>query len=66
MSAGTLSQFTRVYFRAMLQVGFFDFVALPLVRAFAAAFPGAQTVLDCFEANYHHWVELQQQQQQQQ
>ncbi len=46
------------------QVGFFDFVALPLVRAFASAFPGAQQLAACFEANYNHWVELQQQQQQ--
>ncbi len=47
------------------QVGFFDFVALPLVRAFAAAFPGAQPMAACFEANYGHWVEEQAQAQQQ-
>ncbi len=44
------------------QVGFFDFVALPLVRAFASAFPGAQTVLACYEANHQYWVGVQQQQ----
>ncbi|KAG2486839.1 hypothetical protein HYH03_014522 [Edaphochlamys debaryana] len=39
------------------QVGFYDFVALPLVRALADAFPGARGMQTCFEANYHHWKE---------
>ncbi|KXZ54073.1 hypothetical protein GPECTOR_5g18 [Gonium pectorale] len=40
------------------QVGFFDFVALPLVHAMAAAFPGAKPLLRCFERNYNHWREV--------
>ncbi|KAG2497634.1 hypothetical protein HYH03_004373 [Edaphochlamys debaryana] len=39
------------------QVGFMDFVALPLVRALADAFPGARGMQVCFEANYQHWKE---------
>ncbi|KAG2497676.1 hypothetical protein HYH03_004414 [Edaphochlamys debaryana] len=39
------------------QVGFMDFVALPLVRALADAFPGAGGMQVCFEANYQHWKE---------
>ncbi|KAG2484636.1 hypothetical protein HYH03_016589 [Edaphochlamys debaryana] len=38
------------------QVGFYDFVALPLVRALAEAFPGAQPMQACFEANYAFWA----------
>ncbi|KAG2424735.1 hypothetical protein HXX76_014310 [Chlamydomonas incerta] len=37
------------------QVGFFDFVALPLLRALADAFPGAAPMAACFERNYVHW-----------
>ncbi|EFJ46426.1 3'5'-cyclic nucleotide phosphodiesterase, partial [Volvox carteri f. nagariensis] len=37
------------------QVGFYDFVALPLVRAVAEAFPGALPLLRCFSENYEYW-----------
>ncbi|KXZ51295.1 hypothetical protein GPECTOR_13g782 [Gonium pectorale] len=37
------------------QVGFFDFIALPLVHAMAGAFPGARPLMDSFVANYEHW-----------
>ncbi|GFR48408.1 hypothetical protein Agub_g10302 [Astrephomene gubernaculifera] len=37
------------------QVGFFDFVALPLVFALSKAFPGAQSLMRCFWSNYNHW-----------
>ncbi|EFJ46356.1 3'5'-cyclic nucleotide phosphodiesterase [Volvox carteri f. nagariensis] len=37
------------------QVGFYDFVALPLVRAVAEAFPGALPLLRCFSENYKYW-----------
>ncbi|KXZ51294.1 hypothetical protein GPECTOR_13g781 [Gonium pectorale] len=37
------------------QVGFFDFIALPLVHAMAGAFPGAKPLMDSFVANYEHW-----------
>ncbi|KAG2490637.1 hypothetical protein HYH03_011028 [Edaphochlamys debaryana] len=37
------------------QVGFYDFVALPLVHALASAFPGAQQLKGCFLTNYNHW-----------
>ncbi|EFJ40246.1 3'5'-cyclic nucleotide phosphodiesterase [Volvox carteri f. nagariensis] len=40
------------------QVGFYDFVALPLVRAVAEAFPGALPLLRCFSENYKYWKEL--------
>ncbi len=66
MSTGILLSHTRMFFCVMLQVGFFDFVALPLVRAFAEAFPGGQPLVACFEENYRHWVQVQQQQNQQQ
>ncbi|KAG2490631.1 hypothetical protein HYH03_011022 [Edaphochlamys debaryana] len=39
------------------QVGFYDFVALPLVHALASAFPGAQQLKVCFTENYNHWQE---------
>ncbi|KAG2486574.1 hypothetical protein HYH03_014744 [Edaphochlamys debaryana] len=45
------------------QVGFFDFVALPLIRALGEAFPGARPIQACFEANYAHWKEVQEGQQ---
>ncbi|KAG2485624.1 hypothetical protein HYH03_015687 [Edaphochlamys debaryana] len=37
------------------QVGFYDFVAMPLVHALASAFPGAQPLMACFSTNYNHW-----------
>ncbi|KAG2496426.1 hypothetical protein HYH03_005650 [Edaphochlamys debaryana] len=37
------------------QVGFMDFVALPLVRTLVDAFPGARPLQLCFEANYAVW-----------
>ncbi|GLI63480.1 hypothetical protein VaNZ11_006457 [Volvox africanus] len=37
------------------QTGFFDFVALPLVHAMAAAFPGASPLFRDFLANYNYW-----------
>ncbi|GIL62062.1 hypothetical protein Vafri_16373, partial [Volvox africanus] len=37
------------------QVGFYDFVALPLVHALSGAFPGAQPLMHCFLLNYNHW-----------
>ena len=39
------------------QVGFYDFIALPLVHALASAFPGARPLLACYVANYDHWRE---------
>merc|ERR1712100_467018 len=41
------------------QVGFFDFVVLPLFRAFANAFPSASPMLQGVEANYAKWQEVQ-------
>ncbi|GFR43842.1 hypothetical protein Agub_g4967 [Astrephomene gubernaculifera] len=40
------------------QVGFYDFVVLPLVNAVVGAFPGAEPLVRCFEANYRHWQEV--------
>ncbi|KAG2501954.1 hypothetical protein HYH03_000452 [Edaphochlamys debaryana] len=37
------------------QVGFYDFVALPLLHALSTAFPGADPLMRCFLANYNHW-----------
>ena len=37
------------------QVGFYEFVALPLAHALASAFPGALPLFSCFIANYNHW-----------
>ncbi|KAG2451384.1 hypothetical protein HYH02_003986 [Chlamydomonas schloesseri] len=37
------------------QVGFYDFIALPLVHALASAFPGARPLLACYVTNYDHW-----------
>ncbi|KAG2425826.1 hypothetical protein HXX76_013451 [Chlamydomonas incerta] len=39
------------------QVGFYDFVALPLVHALSSAFPGTQQLMRCFLQNYHYWKE---------
>ncbi|KAG2486560.1 hypothetical protein HYH03_014731 [Edaphochlamys debaryana] len=45
------------------QVGFYDFVALPLIRTLGEDFPGARPIQACFEANYAHWKEVQEAQQ---
>ncbi|EFJ44492.1 3'5'-cyclic nucleotide phosphodiesterase, partial [Volvox carteri f. nagariensis] len=37
------------------QVGFYDFVALPLLHALCSAFPGTQPLMTCFMGNYHYW-----------
>ncbi|KXZ51687.1 hypothetical protein GPECTOR_11g138 [Gonium pectorale] len=37
------------------QVGFYEFVALPLVHALGSAFPGSQPLVRCFVSNYNHW-----------
>lgn len=37
------------------QVGFFDFVVLPLFREFGAAFPAIRPMLSAVEANYEQW-----------
>ena len=37
------------------QVGFYDFVALPLVHALCSAFPGTQPLMTCLLGNYHYW-----------
>ncbi|PNW86010.1 hypothetical protein CHLRE_03g204689v5 [Chlamydomonas reinhardtii] len=37
------------------QVGFYDFVGLPLVHAVSSAFPGARPLMSCFLANYDYW-----------
>ncbi|KAG2425825.1 hypothetical protein HXX76_013450 [Chlamydomonas incerta] len=40
------------------QVGFYDFVALPLVHALSSAFPGTQQLMRCFLNNYNHWRQV--------
>jgi len=40
------------------QIGFFDFVVLPLFQALAQAAPAASDVLHNVEANYQHWRDL--------
>jgi len=40
------------------QVGFFDFVALPLYRTLTKAFPFANPMLSGVEANYQRWCEI--------
>ncbi|KAG2425824.1 hypothetical protein HXX76_013449 [Chlamydomonas incerta] len=37
------------------QVGFYDFVALPLVHALSSAFPGSKPLMRCLLRNYNHW-----------
>ncbi|GLI60869.1 hypothetical protein VaNZ11_003086, partial [Volvox africanus] len=37
------------------QVGFFEFVALPLAHALTSVFPGVQPMMDCLVSNYRHW-----------
>jgi cAMP-specific phosphodiesterase 4/calcium/calmodulin-dependent 3',5'-cyclic nucleotide phosphodiesterase len=41
------------------QVGFFDFVVLPLFREFSSEFPGAVPMLSGVEANYAIWKNVQ-------
>ncbi|KAG2447555.1 hypothetical protein HYH02_007479 [Chlamydomonas schloesseri] len=40
------------------QVGFYDFVGLPLVHALSSAFPGSQQLMRCFLTNYNHWRQV--------
>ncbi|GLI61127.1 hypothetical protein VaNZ11_003402 [Volvox africanus] len=44
------------------QVGFYEFVALPMVHALCSAFPGTSTLKRCFLKNYHHWRSVDDQQ----
>ncbi|PNG99763.1 cAMP-specific 3',5'-cyclic phosphodiesterase 4A, partial [Tetrabaena socialis] len=37
------------------QVGFYDFVGLPLAHALSSAFPGTLPLMRCFATNYNHW-----------
>jgi len=41
------------------QVGFFDFVVLPLFHAFAKAYPSCNTMLTAVESNYQRWKDVQ-------
>jgi cAMP-specific phosphodiesterase 4/calcium/calmodulin-dependent 3',5'-cyclic nucleotide phosphodiesterase len=41
------------------QVGFFDFVVLPLFQEFGAAFPATRPMLSAVEANYEQWKAVQ-------
>jgi len=41
------------------QVGFFDFVVLPLFRELAGALPAVQPMLSAVEDNYHKWQTIQ-------
>ncbi|KAG2436688.1 hypothetical protein HXX76_006216 [Chlamydomonas incerta] len=45
------------------QVGFYDFVGLPLIHAVSSAFAGARPLMSCFLANYDHWKAVEGQQQ---
>ena len=40
------------------QVGFFNFVVLPLFRALTRALPGTAPVLETVERNYEQWEVL--------
>jgi hypothetical protein len=40
------------------QVGFYQFVVLPLYSALAERFPGTESMLDNATANYNHWVHI--------
>merc|ERR1719476_529938 len=40
------------------QVGFFDFVVLPIFRAVGASLPGAAPMVAAVELNYGHWQEV--------
>ena len=39
----------------MVQVGFFEIVALPLFKQYVECMPMAQPVLDAVKANYQYW-----------
>jgi len=41
------------------QVGFFDFMVLPLFQAFVEAFPSLQPMLSAVEENYKEWKQIQ-------
>ena len=41
----------------LMQVGFFDIVALPLFQSFAQAFPDSTPLLDAVKDNYSMWRE---------
>lgn len=41
------------------QVGFFDFVVLPLFRAMGGLFPLSKPMVSKVEANYESWKEVQ-------
>jgi len=41
------------------QVGFFNFVVLPLYRSFGTAFPAASPMVEAVEANYQLWKDVQ-------
>ncbi|GIL58439.1 hypothetical protein Vafri_13575 [Volvox africanus] len=38
------------------QVGFYEFVALPMVHALCSAFPGTQPLMNCFLDNYNFYT----------
>lgn len=42
----------------LMQVGFFEIVALPLFKAYVEFIPAAQPMLDAIKANYQHWHEV--------
>ena len=39
----------------MVQVGFFEIVALPLFKGYVEHIPAAQPMLDAIKANYQYW-----------
>ena len=41
-----------------LQVGFFEIVALPLLRSYVEVIPCAQPMLDGMLSNYEYWRSL--------
>lgn len=41
-----------------MQAGFFDFVALPLLRTWVAICPQAHTALELTEANRQRWIDF--------
>mmetsp|Transcript_131627 Transcript_131627/g.281451 ORF Transcript_131627/g.281451 Transcript_131627/m.281451 type:complete len:850 (+) Transcript_131627:75-2624(+) len=41
------------------QMGFFDFVVLPLFRSFGHAFPSAGPMVEAVEQNYQRWCDVQ-------
>lgn len=42
----------------LVQVGFFDFVALPMFQAFVEVMPDSTPLLDAISKNYKLWVKL--------